>query len=166
MPLIKRFQLTDREVHGVIDEKSKANWYIDLCVKNESANNDQVEDNADKLQCYVLIDREHLDIVRSGIQAAHAAIDLVFQYGRTNDAVSLWAKKHKTLIFLAADNPSIDTLVAYFDRYKKVSMPFIEPDIGNLRTAVAFEPISKADGDVLFSKFKLLSTFQPNFRIK
>jgi hypothetical protein len=107
------------------------------------------------MKCFVLIRKDILSYVQVGVQGAHSVAELV---GRKDEipAVADWLKNHKTLIFLAATEEQIKD-AKYIALHHKVQWAdFIEPDMGNMLTAVAFEPCDKLLGKHLFGHLKLV----------
>jgi hypothetical protein len=80
----------------------------------------------------------HLSGIQKGIQSAHAIVDYSLKYGDTPQ-YKRWAKKDKTLYVLEAH--STDQLEEAYAELKKLKIPvekFIEPDMGNIVTAITF----------------------------
>jgi hypothetical protein len=86
--------------------------------------------------------------INQGVQACHALVQLMFVHALAN--VVPWAKYHKTLIFLAADQGQMLRAMDRCDRRGLKYASFLEPDLGDMRTAVAFEPVTKAQAKDLF----------------
>lgn len=107
------------------------------------------------MKCFVLIRKDSLSYVQVGVQGAHAVAELV---GRKDEipAVDDWLKNHKTLIFLAATAEQIHDAQAMALTHKLKYANFIEPDMGNMLTAVAFEPCDKMLGKHIFGHLKLV----------
>lgn len=103
---------------------------------------------------YVLVD-ESLPVTYAGVQAGHAAIDFCLRHA-DNDNVRDWNENHNVLIYLQAPKRSMDIQMALFDKLGKLSHEFVEPDLGDVVTAVAFEPVTNEEGLELFKGFKLL----------
>ena len=107
------------------------------------------------MKCFVLIRKDILSYVQVGVQGAHSLAELV---GMKEEIPSVadWLKNHKTLIFLAAtEQQSIDAKeIAKHQNLKWAD--FIEPDMGNMLTAVAFEPCDKLLGKHMFGHLKLV----------
>lgn len=91
-----------------------------------------------KKRTYRLIFFNHgyLTSIRHGIQAGHAAVELMVKYPKDTQ-VQLWAKKHKTFIILNAG------VTSDLNKIKKLipkNLPFAtfrEPDCGNMITSIA-----------------------------
>lgn len=80
----------------------------------------------------------HLSGIQKGIQSAHAIVDYSLKYGDTPE-YKRWAKKDKTLYVLEAH--STEQLEQTYKELKKLKVPvekFIEPDMGNIVTAITF----------------------------
>lgn len=107
------------------------------------------------MKMYIMINRQDLTLVQCGVQASHAAVEYASQF-KDNPQFLNWVKNHKTMIFLEASKDDILKMEDYFKYIGKTSARFIEPDIGDVLTAVAFEPIKTLEGKVIFGKFKLL----------
>ncbi len=96
-----------------------------------------------------------LSIVQCGVQAAHSASEFCY-FHHDLPATKEWAEKHKTMIFLEADEKDIIEMEAFFKSIGKQAYTFREPDLYNLLTACAFEPVLSTEGKVYFGKFRLL----------
>ena len=107
-----------------------------------------------KLRMYVLVRRDVLTLVQCGVQAGHAASEYV--HFHRNDKTKQWAEADKTLIFLSATGDEIEKMKRQFDRKNKTYQSFHEPDLNDLQTAVAFEPVQFTQGKELFGQFALL----------
>lgn len=103
------------------------------------------------IRCYVLVNA-NLPTIHGGIQGAHALAELMFKFPKETGE---WADKHKTLVFLSATEKDIEGTMAYFKNKNRPFAEFREPDLDNLLTAAAFEPMDVVEGRVLFGKFKL-----------
>lgn len=113
------------------------------------------ENPVDMMKMYILVNRSKLTIVQSGVQASHASSEYVY-FNHSLPSTKEWAENHKTMILLEATEEDIVKMADYFTRHGKKAYIFKEPDLDNLTTACAFEPIQSSDGKVLFGKFKLL----------
>lgn len=103
------------------------------------------------IRCYVLVNN-NLPTIHGGIQGAHALAELMVNYPKeTLD----WATNHKTLVFLSATEKDIEGMMSYFKNKNRPYAQFLEPDLDNLLTAAAFEPMDAVEGRVIFGKFKL-----------
>jgi hypothetical protein len=105
------------------------------------------------VRLYVLVNKD-LPTIHGGIQGAHAVAELMSDYP---EETSDWAKNHKTLVFLAASEEQIREMNVYFTNKKRPYAQFLEPDLDNLLTAAAYEPMHSFEGKVIFGKFKLFS---------
>ena len=101
---------------------------------------------------YVLVD-ESLPATYAGVQAGHAAIDFCIRYP---DLVNDWNENHNVLIYLQASRSQMDVQQALYAKLDKTSHAFVEPDLGDVVTAVAFEPVTNEEGLELFKGFRLL----------
>jgi hypothetical protein len=110
-------------------------------------------DNA--LRMYVLVNREVLPLVHAGVQASHACAEYIWKH-RDDDKTKKWCEEDKTLLFLNGDKNDMNDLICYCDKTGIKYSKFIEPDMNDEMTAVAFQPMTKTEGAVLFGKFKLL----------
>lgn len=118
-----------------------------------TAKGQEVMDNA--LRMYVLVNREVLPLVHAGVQGSHACADFVWQH-KDHPATKQWCEQDKTLLFLNGNKSDMQTLMTYCDKAGIKYSKFIEPDMNDEMTAVAFQPMTKTEGAVLFGKFKLL----------
>jgi len=107
------------------------------------------------LRMYVLVNREVLPLVHAGVQGAHATHTFVWEH-RDHPATKKWCEEDKTLLFLNGNKGDMQTLMAYCDKSGIKYSKFIEPDMNDELTAVAFQPMTKTEGAVLFGKYKLL----------
>lgn len=110
--------------------------------------------NTDDMKCYVIINTSILTPMQIGVQGAHALAELV--HGKAAlPSVSKWVNEDKTLIFLSANEMQKDQkIVAMMGRGKSFAS-FKEPDIGNVWTATAFEPIPSSLGREIFGDLPL-----------
>jgi hypothetical protein len=80
----------------------------------------------------------HLSSIQQGIQAGHAAVELVNKYPH-NPAVNRWRKRDKTFIVKnGGDSNSVHGILKLF-KSKKNIFPFAEfrePDLENILTSV------------------------------
>ena len=77
--------------------------------------------------------------IQAGIQAGHAAVDLVDDY-RDNKDVRDWARNHKTFIILnGGDHTNLINIMTYLDTQcpKVPSSVFTEPGLDNAITSIA-----------------------------
>jgi hypothetical protein len=107
------------------------------------------------MKCFVLIRKDILSYVQVGVQGAHALAELVGQKDEI-PSVADWLKNHKTLIFLAATEEDIKNAKAIALHQNIKWADFIEPDMGDMLTAVAFEPCDKMLGKHMFGHLKLV----------
>lgn len=114
------------------------------------------ENPNDKMKMYILINRSQLTMVQCGVQAAHAVADFMHEHGKT-PATLEWITNHVTMIFLEANEYQINDMMTFYKTEGKKFAAFKEPDLDNLLTAVAFEPVSSDYGKIIFGKFKLLN---------
>ncbi len=105
------------------------------------------------IRMYVLINSD-LPVLHAGIQASHAISDFTY-YQRELPVLKEWVENHKTLVFLSATLDQISEMKSYFTSKDRKFASFREPDLDDLETAVAFEPMTAQEGKVLFGKFKL-----------
>lgn len=128
-----------------------------------------VDEQVDEQECkmYVLVNRQILTLVQSGVQAAHAIAEYSAKYP-TCEKYKIWANTYKTLIFLQATEQDIETIACGLERSGKKYAKFYEPDMyeenksgdpqdarGKL-TAIAIEPLHPIEGKLLFGKYELL----------
>lgn len=109
--------------------------------------------NKEDIRCYILINSK-LPTIHGGIQAAHSLAELMVKFPHD---ISDWATNHKTLVFLSATEDEIRMMCNYFVEKSRLQTPFFEPDLDNLITAAAFEPMKASEGKILFGKFKLFN---------
>lgn len=123
--------------------------------KHNPLSENEKEEMNKALRMYVLVRRDVLPLVHCGVQATHAVAEYVHYHD--NDITRQWVEKDKTLIVLEGTEKEIEELRQEF-LFKDLNyQPFYEPDMDNTLTAMAFQPISKEDGDIMFKHFKLVS---------
>ncbi len=105
------------------------------------------------IRCYVLANID-LPPIHAGIQALHASCELVWNHQKL-PIVKEWVENHKTVVLLGATLEELNNMKNIFDLMGKCYSEFKEPDLDNLLTAVAFEPMPAKDGKTIFGKFKL-----------
>jgi len=108
------------------------------------------------LRMYVIVNREVLPLVHAGVQGAHATHTYVWEH-RDHPATKQWCEVDKTLLFLNGNKNDMAAMMSYFDLKGMKYAKFIEPDMNDELTAVAFQPMTKAEGAVLFGKYKLIA---------
>jgi hypothetical protein len=104
---------------------------------------------------YVLVRSDVLPPINQGVQACHAVVELMSRHScqgttATANIIALWARRHKTLVLLAADQGQMLRVMDRCDRRGLKYASFLEPDLGDMRTAIAFEPVTKAQAKDLF----------------
>ena len=80
-------------------------------------------------------------------QASHAVSEYVFAY---HNEVEDWIKNHKTMVVLQCSENKLKRL-----SHELKSKEFIDSDLDYMLTAVAFEPMSKGEGDCFFRNMRL-----------
>lgn len=105
------------------------------------------------IRMYVLVNSD-LPVLHAGIQSAHALSEFV-HYHQNLPILKEWVEIHKTLILLSASTQQMAEMKEYFKSKDRKYSSFNEPDLDNLETAIAFEPMTAQEGKVLFGKFKL-----------
>lgn len=123
--------------------------------KRQPLSEEDLMERAKALRMYVLVRRDVLPLVHCGVQAGHAVAEFVHYH--QNDNTKKWVEEDKTLICLEATDGQIEKMKKYFADRSMNYQPFHEPDMSNLQTAVAFQPISTEDGAIIFKDFKLVS---------
>lgn len=107
-----------------------------------------------KLKCYVLVNTDILTPVQIGVQASHALAELVHRYQYLR-SIEKWVSEDKTLIFLSANEVEKDQKIQEMLKLGRMYSSFKEPDIGNVWTATAFEPIDSKTGKEMFGSLRL-----------
>jgi len=110
---------------------------------------------SDDIRMYILVNRPVLPLVHCVVQSSHAAADFVFYHH--NENTRNWVVNHKTMIILEATELQMVETMNQFASDSLNYQPFWEPDMSNVLTAVAFQPMKKAAAEKYFSKFDLLS---------
>lgn len=111
----------------------------------------------DTKKMYVLVNKSKLTLQQCAVQACHSVSEYMGLYGNeenTND----WCfnKEHRTMILCEATEDQMVKMMKIYDLLGKNYRTFREPDLNDLLTAVAFEPIFASEGARLFKKFKLI----------
>jgi peptidyl-tRNA hydrolase len=112
-----------------------------------------VEDTS--LRLYVLVDDSLLP--RGGAKSAqvtHAVVELMKRHYPQNVRVKTWAETDLTLVILAAGREEMERHRARFNEDGYIAEGFVEPDLGNVLTCVAFEPLTALEG-MIFGHLKL-----------
>lgn len=113
------------------------------------------------LKLYVLVRSDILPPLNQGVQAAHAIVEL-FNH-RRRDAIlrvgnwanlDKWATKDKTLVLLASKDPEADAKFVNMTRKLNFAL-FREPDLGDIVTAAAIEPVTRELGEEIFGRMAL-----------
>jgi hypothetical protein len=106
---------------------------------------------------YVLVNKKHLTLPQCAVQAGHAIAEFMALYGQEEN-VRDWClnEQHRTMIILGARERDLEEMMAKYDELGLKYREFREPDLDNLLTAVAFEPVWNEDGRELFGKFQLI----------
>ena len=102
---------------------------------------------------YIIVDRR-LTSSQKIPQAVHAMDELASEYGQ-NDNYLDWLKNHKTVIVLKANAEQIEYYRKEMYNVGVNSKIFIDEDLDNMLTAVAFEPIDSNLGREMFSSLQL-----------
>ena len=108
-----------------------------------------------------ILTNDKLSKSQAAVQACHAVAEYMHEFGQNNDTIN-WVKNDKTMVVLKASEKEMYDISKKFSAdYMKGSNPeywvmFYEPDMNNLLTAIAFEPMEEEVGNELFFNFKLL----------
>ena len=112
-----------------------------------------VEPKKSDIRCYILANHV-LPPIHAGIQAGHSLAEMV-HFGQHLSIVKKWVEEDKTLVLLSATVDQMAEMKAFFEKTGRHFSSFKEPDLNNLETAVAFEPMDAVEGKIIFGKFKL-----------
>lgn len=104
---------------------------------------------------YVLVNRSMLTLVQCGVQASHAVAEFM-DVNKENSNVQDWVRNHKTMIFLEANLSEMAEMKTVFMNKDKKYKSFFEPDLRDLETACAFEPVTNEEGKAIFGHLKLV----------
>lgn len=104
---------------------------------------------------YVVVDHSALTLPQCAVQSGHAIAEFMHEYGQLK-TTQQWVVEDRTLVILRADQKTMDRLILKADVLDLRHRAFIEPDLDDLRTAIAFEPIQYRLGKKLFSSLRLL----------
>lgn len=107
------------------------------------------------LKMFVLVRRDILPLTHCAVQACHAGTEFMSKHGQKPTVVD-WVNNHKTMILLSATENDIASIKALYDRMGLSYTTFIEPDMSNVETATAFEPIDNEVSKAIFGKLSLL----------
>ena len=140
--------ITESDLLRLAQDRKRAAWYRGQCALHPT------QPQPTDLRCYVVVNRQILNLVRSGVQSAHALTELVMQHG-SRQRVQDWHHHHKTLLVLQGHEADLDRAKRHAAERGLVSVDFREPDIGNLVTATAFEPMTAEEG-AMFAGLELL----------
>jgi hypothetical protein len=108
-----------------------------------------VEVAVSALRLYVLVDDSILP--RGGsktAQVTHAVVEMVARHYPANARVKTWVESDKTLIILNASASEMESHRARFHADGQAAEGFLEPDLGNALTSVAFEPLTALEGAI------------------
>ena len=86
------------------------------------------------------------------MQSSHALADFAIQYEKE---FKTWQQISNYLCCLEATDFKIDRIISLLDELKIKYSVFLEPDIGNKRTAVAIEAIPRKLHKQIFKNLKL-----------
>jgi hypothetical protein len=64
-------------------------------------------------------------------------------------------KNHRTIVCLEATEEQMQNLCEYAKWNKKRVSKFVDEDLDDMLTAIAFEPLTKREGRAYFRSFKL-----------
>ena len=93
-------------------------------------------------------------------QACHAVAEFMDEFGQ-QDNVKEWVNDHRTMVFLHCDEETMGGIMDKFcidhEWNKSQYKPFIDDDYPEDFgwTAVAFQPMTREEGDKYFSKLRL-----------
>lgn len=111
----------------------------------------------DYKKMYVLVNKSQLTLQQCAVQAGHSIAEFMAHYGHEENTRD-WClnKQHRTMIILAATEKQLIKMMATFDDLDLKHHAFREPDLNDMLTAVAFEPVWTEQGRELFGKFNLI----------
>ena len=95
---------------------------------------------------YVLVN-DRLRKYQIAPQASHAVAEYVYRY---HDEVGDWVKNDRTIVILKCPEHKMMILSKILK-----SKSFVDEDLDSMTTAVAFEPMTKEDGDKYFNSLVL-----------
>lgn len=106
---------------------------------------------------YVLVNKKELTLPQCAVQAGHAIAEFMALHGQEEN-VRDWClnEEHRTMIILGASEKQIRQMMKKYEALGLKHRAFYEPDLDDLLTAVAFEPVWSDDGKELFGKFQLI----------
>lgn len=111
---------------------------------------DDLYDDPMALKMYVLVRTDVLPPINQGIQALHAVVEYGIHAANASSFLK-WAEEDKTLVLLAAEDERVmERIVKSAVRKNIPYRTFCEPDLDDMLTATAFEPMIKARSKDLF----------------
>ncbi len=111
----------------------------------------------DYKKMYILVNKSKLTLAQCAVQAGHSVAEFMGIFGQ-DENVNDWCfnDKHRTMIMLSATETQMEKMMSIFDDLGMKHQAFREPDLDNLLTSVAFEPVWNEQGKELFGKFNLI----------
>lgn len=106
------------------------------------------------LKMFVLVRRDILPLPHCVCQGIHASVEYVHYYN--NDVTKKWVEEDKTIIVLSATEEQIENKKRLFSKLGLTHRSFHEPDMSDVLTATAFQPVSSDDGKLYFGELSLL----------
>lgn len=106
------------------------------------------------LRMYVLVRRDILPLQHCVPQASHAVAEYV-HYNRDH-ITKQWVESDKTIVILQVTEKQLNDKLQDLDSRGFIYEEFCEPDMSNVVTAVAIQPMSKRQGIFEFSDIPLL----------
>ena len=99
-----------------------------------------------------IIVKEDLEPGYKVVQSAHALADFAVKF---ENEFKQWQMGSNYLCCLEASDLKIDKIIYKLNMFGIKYQEFFEPDIGNQRTAIAVEALSRKQHSKLFNKLKL-----------
>jgi len=87
-------------------------------------------------------------------QSSHAVAEFMNTHGSETN-VKTWVEDHKTMVVLTADFNNMDNVLSVVKKAGYKAKSFVEPDLDDIVTAIAFEPMTRKEGSKYFSNLKL-----------
>jgi hypothetical protein len=87
-------------------------------------------------------------------QSSHAVAEFMHTHG-SDKKVKTWVEDHRTMVVLESDFSNMDDILNTVEKDGYKARSFREPDLNDVVTAIAFEPMTRQEGGKYFSRLKL-----------
>jgi hypothetical protein len=107
------------------------------------------------LRMYVITNRSILPLVHCIVQTSHSSSEYTW-YHRDLPSTKKWVEEDRTMIVLDGTMADMGRVMEQFASKSMKYQPFYEPDMGNVLTSVAFQPITKEEAVEYFAGLRLI----------